>query len=203
MRRLACPRGLAGLILSVCWMSGVDARSVDYGGGASALIEVGQALKVSPLTIEPTPSFTLGAIKASSEVDHQTMALGNYCAAWKVDNPIGRLLPLIAEEWNKRASATQGPSLAVSLSSASSYRRCVEVGEMNVRCITRVKLAGTAELVGGSSGPVPISADEERDASVGGFCGNLAQGIGVVSREAVLALLADAEKKVQATTVSP
>lgn len=190
-------------MLFACGTPGLHARSVDYAGGSTALIEAGRALKVSPLTTEPTPSYTLSSVTASSEVDHRTMALGNYCSAWKVDNPIGRLLPLIADEWNKKAAAIQGSALTISLSSASSYRRCVEVAEMNVRCITRVKLAGTAERVGGSSGPVPISADEERDASVGGFCGNLAQGIGVVSREAVLALFMDAEKKVQAATVSP
>lgn len=174
-------------------------RSADYSGGGSALILAGQELKVDPLTTTLAPKIAIASVKVVPSADHETLKLGLYCAAYKVENSVSVLMPAIEEEWNKALEATHMPSglaAEIEVQSASSYRRCVELSEMNVRCITRVKLAGTARAAGnGTSAVVQVSADVERNSSVGGFCSSLARGVAVTSREAALALFNDAQAK--------
>lgn len=178
-----------------------SARSVDYSIGSVGLISSGQELKITPLTTELRAQSWIEAIESSGVVDHITESLGIGCSAYKVENPISLLFPIIRDEWNSTRAEGKRPDIRLSImvTNASSYRRCVFVGEMNMRCISRVRLNGTAQILGQpDTQTIAISADVERDASVGGFCGNLSRGVGVISREAVLALLVDAEHKTSA-----
>ncbi|MFA5968453.1 MAG: hypothetical protein WC816_04315 [Sphingomonas sp.] len=187
----------AGIVMPTnCWP-----RVVDYPDNPAAIIAAGRELKITPLTIDPDVQSTITSVSTGAAVDHTTLALGLACSASKVQNPISNLIKQTKNEWNAAAlrlvsaNTTELPALIINVSSASSYRRCVEISELNLRCITKVKLAGTVRSQGQD---VPIAAEAERAASVGGFCGSLARGIGVASREAVFALFTEAEHKVRA-----
>jgi hypothetical protein len=151
--------------------------------------------------ISPPPARTAIDIvlEAAPAADHMSLALGNYCSAYKIWNPTGAMLKALAAEADRDGvlgSSGQGPLLTLRLDSARSYRRCVEVKEANARCITRVTLSGEAihRAADNSERRVSLKADVERDSSVGGFCGGINRALGVITREAGQQLLADALK---------
>lgn len=188
--------GLAALALPAL----ANARSVDYSLPPAAIIAGGQELKITPLTSELHPAIRIDTVTAAPAVDHVNLSLARFCSAYKVENPISQLFAALKAEWNAAADSAAGAPLTpvrLTIDSASSYRRCVEVAEMNVRCITKVRIAGTVTS-GDAGAPVAVTGEAERDASVGGLCGNLARGVGVVSREAAIALMRDAESKLAA-----
>lgn len=189
---------VSAFLLAIAPASG-EARSADYSEGSQAILRYGAELKVAHLTTELHPGIRIASITASPGADHVTLALGIYCSAYKIENPISKLLQMLQKEWNTAIQPDIQPppiELDIIVSNGSSYRRCVETKEMSARCITRVKLNGTVQAKGNStSEPIPISADVERDAAVGGLCGNIGRGIAVISREAALELIADAERK--------
>jgi hypothetical protein len=181
---------LAALLTAALLGQPLAARVVDYSVDDSVIVQEATELKIASIT----PGLTLENhtinVTIAPGVDHITDALGIYCSVYKVENPISQLVKKLAvAAANDKAAA----SININLTGARSYRRCVEVKEMNARCIIRVVLTGT--VAGAGAGSIPISGDVERDSSVSGICGSLARGIRVVSREAAIMFLKDAEKK--------
>lgn len=175
------------------------ARVVDYSVSDELIRQEGFELKIAPISEAVQPGDRNISLNIAPGIDHITMALGMYCSAYKVENPVTQLLQRLAADRSIAASAsnTTTTTAYIAVTSARSYRRCVELGEMNVRCIVRVSINGTVADKDGATG-IPISADVERDSSVSGICGSLARGIRVVSREAGIALFKDAEAKLAA-----
>jgi hypothetical protein len=156
------------------------AREVDYAAiEAQGFAALAARLKIAPITRLP-PGAAGVALVAAAAADHDVLALGQYCV-FGIRNPVTRLAALLA------ASPPQQPAVAVSITRARSFRRCMEVGELNVRCITRVTLDAT--VTRGDQPAQPVTVTVERDASIGGFCEDVAQGVGVITRQAVHELL--------------
>ena len=177
------------------------ARIVDYSLDDSTILKEAAELKITPVSDTPKPGDRRISVSFGKDIDHITTALGMYCSAYKVENPITQLIKRVAAERSisELTKPTEAaPPLAIQVTAARSYRLCVELGEMNVRCIVRVVIDGTASTPDGNQ--VPIKADVERDSSVSGICGSLARGIRVVSREAGVQLVKDAETKIAATS---
>lgn len=175
-------------------------RVVDY----ALLTPEAIALAATDLKIKgvspPPPRSTFDiAVEVGPAVDHQSLALGIYCSVYKVWNPAGAMLKALAAEADRDGvlgGAEGAPLLTIRLDTARSYRRCVEVKEMNSRCITRVTLSGEAiqRAADGVERRVPLKADVERDSSIDGICGGIARALGVITREAGQQLLAEALK---------
>lgn len=182
-------------------------RAVDYAAlDAAGTQQTAAELKIEGIRSGPARSNVDIAIEAVPTVDHVSLALGNYCSAYKLWNPVSIMMTSVALEADRDgvAGAPDGqPLLLLNLQSARSYRRCVEVAEYNVRCITRVTLGGEAvqRRVDGTETRTPVSAQVERDSSVGGFCGGVSRALGAISREAGQQLL-DAALKASTATAS-
>jgi hypothetical protein len=159
----------------------------------------GLKINVSPV---PVPGPFAIMLTAAPSLDHETLRLGISCSAYKINNPVSAILDMVARE----ASAPAAPPLRISIATARSMTRCVEVKEYNVRCITRVTLNGEA-VVPASEGQtersLPLTLTLERDSSVGGFCENTAKGVGLVTREAAQQLVAAAITGASAPPATP
>lgn len=185
-------RRVAAALLAVLLAGGAAARNVDYSLDDAAMRAAAERLKITPVSPPPARGEDDIALVIAPGVDHETLALGMLCSAYKVRNPVSALLPRIAAAWDRDGDFATPPGQAavtLRITAGRSYRRCIAVGEMDARCITKVTIDGVVEANGRSA---PVSGMAERDASIGGFCGALAQGIGVVGREAAIALIADA-----------
>lgn len=160
------------------------ARDIDYAAiDAPGFARLAARLKIAPVTPLPPEAATV-ALTAAPAADHDVLPLGQYCV-FRVNNPVSRLVAGLTP-----SAPAVAPRSAVAITAARSFRRCVEVGELNVRCITRVTLDAT--VTSGDQPARPLSVVVERDASIGGFCEDVAQGVGVVTREAVHQLISRA-----------
>lgn len=186
-------RALLGAVLALALTASAGlAREIDYTKlDAVGFAATAQRLKIAPVSAAVPLARPL-AVTVAAAADHETLALGIYCAAFDIANPVSRLMAMLAAEAASPAQAAQGEGapLRLTVTTARSWRRCVEVGELNVRCITRVTLAG--EVAAGEAAARPVTVSVERDASIGPFCEAMAQGVGVVTREAAQQLLAAA-----------
>lgn len=169
----------------------LNARVVDYAKlNAGNFAAEAAILKVVPTTPAPTNSGRDIITIVSPGVDHEVLTLGNYCSAYKVQNPMTAMLQaLFAEAARKPSEPATAPSLTIRVTAARSNQRCVEIKEYNVRCIARVMIAGEAEV---GARKLPVNVSVEHDSSVGGFCEDRARGLAVIGREAGQEFLAAA-----------
>jgi hypothetical protein len=179
------------LVVALALAGPAAGRVVDYAELDQARFEADAArLKIQPISGAPAaPARTL-VVELDPSINHETLALGLACSFYEVQNPMSVLFSQLLAEAGP-AAAPDGARLEARVTRARSWRRCVEVGEMNYRCITRVMLTGSVPNGGGEARAISVSV--ERDASIGGLCENLAQGVGVVSREAALQFIAAAQ----------
>lgn len=189
----------AAAAIAVVMLAGVAAaRSVDYSVDDTSMRAAASRLGIEPVSPLPDRGPDDVALVVSPAADHETLRLGMACSAFKVLNPVSALLPRIAAAWDRdgRVAIEAGAApVTLRVDAARSYRRCVLVSETSVRCITKVAMNGAVETGGRSAA---IAGEAERDAAVGGFCGDLALGIGIVGREAAIALIGDARAKLAA-----
>lgn len=177
--------------------AGAQARVVDYQIDRATLEQAAADQLDGPLSPPPERGDAQLAFVADPGTDHVTISAGVACSAYKVENPVSQMLVPLLQHWDADGTLGGADAITLRLTRASSFNRCVQLKEFDGRCITRVRLAGTLSLrsADGATADVPVSANVERSGTVGGFCGNLARFIGMVSREAGIALLADARAK--------
>lgn len=181
--------------LALLLATAAGARDVELQWLAPATFAKEAASLKIPVSPVPVPGPFAIALTTAPGVDHETLRLGNYCSAYKVNTPMAAILTMVAAEASAPATPVP-PQLGMTVASARSMSRCVEVKEYNYRCITRVTLTGEARVPASGEQPeraVPLSVTVERDASVGGFCEYVARGVGLVSREAAQQLVAAAQ----------
>lgn len=171
-------------LLVAAWLaSPAVAREVNYATiDAPGFTALAARLKIAPITaLLPGPLPVV--LTAAPAADHEVLRLGQYCDV-TIINPVSQLVALMA------TPPPPSPSVEVAITRARSFRRCLELSEMNVRCITRVTL--DADVTSSGQLKRPVTVIVERDASVGGFCEDVAQGVGVITRQAVHELIAKA-----------
>ncbi len=182
----------AALIAILGIVGAAAARNVDYAAlTPEKFASEAERLKIAPISplpdISARPLFT---IRLAAALKHETLALGNYCAVAVTNDVAAMMQKLVEDLKTEQEVAATGPEIIIALSQARSYRRCIEVAEMNIRCITTVMLVGSKWP--DSAAAKQISVRVERDSSVGGFCENVARGVGIVTREAGQQFLAAA-----------
>lgn len=180
-------------ICAVAALAGpAQSRVVDYSTlTAEGFVSEAARLKIAPISPPPASSGRdIVARIAATGIDHEVLTLGNYCSAYKVENPISAMLQgLFVAAARPPGLPSAADAVTIAVTSARSNQRCVEVKEMNVRCIARVTIVGEAEA---GQRKVPLSVSVERDSSVTGLCGDRGRAVGVISREAGLQFLAAA-----------
>jgi hypothetical protein len=176
------------VIVALLMAAPAAARSVDYVALTPANFALQAAeFKVAPISEPPVRSPRLVSGKVVAGVDHEVLTLGNYCSAYKVDNPMSVLMQqLFAEASHDPATPATLPPLKIIVDAARSNQRCIEIKEYNNRCIARVTITGRGETTdtAGVARSFPLKVSVERDSSVGGFCEGRAQGLAVIGREA-------------------
>lgn len=164
------------------------ARSVDYVALTPANFAAQAAeFKVAPISEPPARSPRTVTGEVAAAVDHEVLTLGNYCSAYKVDNPMSVLMKqLFTEARHDPTTPATLPPLKIIVDAARSNQRCIEIKEYNNRCIARVTITGRGETTdaAGIARSFPLKVVVERDSSVGGFCEGRAQGLAIISREA-------------------
>lgn len=175
------------------------ARIVDYRIDPATLEKAAADQLDGPMSPAPARGSIELAFAAGADIDHVTISAGVACSAYKIENPVTELLPTLLAAWDADGRLGGDGAATLRLTGASSFNRCVQLKEFDGRCITRVKLAGslTVPADGGSVREIPVAATVERSGSVGAFCSNLARFVGIVSREAGIALIADARGKLE------
>ena len=199
--RHRCVAGFAAA-LAAAFTVPAAARVVDYAAlGSGNFAAEAANLKITPISAAPIRGNREITTEIADGVDHEVLTLGNYCSAYKVENPMAAMLRLLfAEAGRDGSSAAIAEPLRIKVVAARSNQRCVEIKEYNVRCIARVTITGEGE-VGNRKFPLKVSV--ERDSSVGGFCEDRSRGVGIISREAGLQFLAAARAAADAPTPAP
>ncbi|RJF94061.1 hypothetical protein D3876_07305 [Sphingomonas cavernae] len=177
-----------------------EARTVDYQIDAATLEKVAKDQLDGPMSPAPARGDMDLAFVADPATDHVAISAGMGCSAWKIENPVGQMLKPLLTAWDRDGALSDAGTAGVvtlRLNRASSLNRCVQLEEFDETCIARVRLAGTIAYVGedGATRELPVAANIERSGSIGAFCSNLARFIGIVSREAGIALIDDARTK--------
>lgn len=184
-----------------------SARTVDYTALTPANFSAeAAAMKVAPVSAPPARGARVITAEIAPAADHEVLTLGNYCSAYKVENPISVLMKqLVAEAGPDPAVPAASIPLKIVVETARSNQRCVEVKEYNNRCIARVTITGRAETADAAGGTrsIPLKTSIERDSSVGGFCEGRARGLAIISREAGQQFLAAALAAVNAPSEAP
>jgi hypothetical protein len=133
-------------------------------------------------------------LEGAERTDHRLVVLGISCSAWRVDNPLSQMVRRALTEWDADGSLDDthdGPVLRVSLDSASSDIRCVEVREMDMSCIVRTRIRGEIRLERPDSEPLtqPLAIEDQQLQDNPGACGSLSRGTGLSGRAASIALV--------------
>lgn len=165
-------------------------RTVDYAVDDTVLAQwaAEQKTSLAPQPERGSRNFTLTLAPGT---DHEVVRGGIFCSAWTVDNPISRLLETVFARRDADGRLDTPADIAVAITRAATFTRCVQIGELKGACITRVSIDGTAVSPGGAQ--VPIRVAIERPTELIGACAGLTRGIALVSRAAAMAALAQAE----------
>lgn len=163
-------------------------RTIDYSVDDATLSAWADEQGMAPLTPAPTPAHAL-RLELAPALDHEVTRVGIVCSAWTVDNPISQLLTRMVPG-SATAAMDRPAELTLRVEHAATLSRCFQVAELKARCLTRVTLDGNA-VIGGAARPV--HAEIERATNSVGACAGLTRGIALVSRDAVIALIAKAD----------
>ena len=203
-RRFAVPLRAVSIaavaLLGVCLPSSVSSRSVEYLSDLTA-IEAAAADQGIPRPFSHAPaagSATI-ALEGASSADHRVIVASNYCQAYHIENPVSVLLQDLVKSANGGADgkirSIGKPSVTLRLLSGSTVLRCMGKSDLATICKNRVRITAEASVIhaDGSIAQVPLVAQVEREGRVGGLCGNIARYTGIVTREAAIDLLRQAQ----------
>jgi|GEM_PF-1825802 hypothetical protein len=191
-------------IVSLSNTPAVQARVVEYlMDRAAVLVAAGDQQIEGPFAEIPAHGHVDLALETPSAADHRAVIASIYCQAYKVENPLSTLLgnlALAADDDGKLGNTTRaGAGMTIQLLKGSSFVRCLGTGELQTACKVTVKINAEArfKMADGSIANVPLVASVERKGKVGGFCGHIARYIGIISREAGIDLIRQAERAYQ------
>lgn len=154
------------------------ARVVDYAvDEATWKAWADEQLLATPKPIPLAPKAV--GVSYAPGLDHVVLRVGEYCSGWTVENPVSGLLKSMFAGWN-------GSERTLTIKTARTLSRCVEIAEYKSRCLTRSTLE--AELSQPGAPPQPIRVELERSGRGVGVCAGLTRGIALVSREAATEL---------------
>ena len=187
----AAPAAVAAVIIAF-WAGQADARTADYSVSEAQFRSDAEALDVSNFPELPKRSNVDLVIEDAAKLDQQLRILSISCKAWKVENPLSKMVARVLGDWDRDGTIgapARPPLVRFRVQSALSSMRCVQVKELKTRCITRTAINGEATVEADGAAPrvQPVSVEVEQEQSVG-VCGGLARGTAISGRAASIAL---------------
>jgi hypothetical protein len=178
--------------------SAAQARTADYSVSEEKFKADAEALNVSAYPALPARTNLDVVVEDLAKLNGKLRVLGISCKAWKVDNPLSQMVARVLGGWDRdgKLEPAGGPLVRFRAKSALATMRCVEVGELKTRCITRTAILGDAvvERPGAEPRVEALSIETEAEQDVG-VCGGLARGAAISGRSASI-LLAERLKEV-------
>jgi len=188
---LPCALLLAGVALA----APAAARTVEYLDDMAAIKAAADDQGIQgPFAEKPGPGAVRIALETPKAADHRVTVASVYCQAYGIDNPVSVLLQDLVT-----ATAPTGggnaPAMTLRILSSSTVLRCLGKNDLEVKCKNRVRITAEASVTkaDGSVAKTPVVAQVEREGRVGGFCGNIARYTGIVTREAGIDLIRQAQ----------
>ncbi len=172
-------------------------RIVDYSVDEAAVAawSVEQGVPVAPWPAKTERTFALGL---PPTLDHDVVFAGMYCSAWSLNNPISRLIRVGFEHWGNVAPSSLKVlnQSVINIKNASTFMRCVGTGEFKAICLTRVTI--DADVAASETAPVrSVHVSVEKAAKASGVCAGLTRGVALISRAAVVELMASVDRESQ------
>jgi hypothetical protein len=153
----------------------IAARTADYSRSEEQFREDAAALEVAEFPAMPSRGGAELVIENPEQLDHRLKILGISCSAWKVENPLSQMVVRALGAWDRDGVlglSEQRPLIRLKIGNVLSTLRCVQIAELNVRCMTRTAISGeaTVEAEGQTPRTEAISVKVEQQPSVGA-CG--------------------------------
>jgi len=171
------------------------ARSVEYLDDLAEIKAAADDQGIQgPFSDKLRPGSVRVALETPKAADHRVIVASVYCQAYGIDNPVSILL----QDLVKAAAPVEvsAPVMSLRVLSSSTVLRCLGKSDLEVKCKNRVRIDAEASFtkVDGTAVKIPLSSQVEREGRVGGFCGNIARYTGIVTREAGIELIRQAQK---------
>jgi hypothetical protein len=200
MRSATWPACAAAILLAG-FSSGAQARVVEYLDDLEEIELAAQDQGIEgPFSPAPGAGLPVLDLENAAAADHRATIASVYCRAYKVDNPVSELLTKLVQAANGNlvpgdvSPGQDGSTASIAIDKAATLMRCFSVKELKALCKARVRISASMNWTDGAGAAqsVPLNVEVEREGRVGGFCGHIARFIGIVSREAGIAMIDEA-----------
>ena len=182
-----------------------------------------EKVNMLPFSQLPDPGTREITLEVNPDLDSKVLALGKACkGSFRPKTMVAPLARMIAGYWDADGdllkSAPGAPAAILRINSTNSSQRCVQLGQYEDTCYAKTRVEGEIETRGkdGAAVIMPVSGEVEREVQAGVFCldvGDAYEGpqpetlyalfnngerasIALVNREAVIALINDAKRKI-------
>ena len=160
------------------------ARTVDYSRSEAEMQRVAADLE-APALIPAAARGTADVVLEDGEkLDHEVLILAISCRAWEVVNPLSQMVRRALGDWDRDGllePVADRLLLHVRIQSARSTLRCVQVAELEERCIVRTAVEGEARLERPGAEPrterFALDHQHVQTPSIG--CGGLSNGTAI------------------------
>lgn len=181
---------LAAVLL--CGAAPAAARTADYGKDEAQFANDAFELEVSSVPTLPSRGQVDVVADDLQALDHELKVLGLHCSLWDVENPLSQMVSKALGAWDsdgELGDTDRRPLIRLTFKSARSTMRCVEVEELDGRCLVRTSIEAEARIDQGADTlrvePVSINVEHEQaEASC-----SIARGTALSGRSASIALV--------------
>lgn len=183
---------IAAAFLSMLIAAQAGAKAITYPIEPDIL-----ATPPDQLGMTPAPAPARGdhdiVLTLGTGVDHDAQFAGVMSRTKPMPNPLSTLVRTVLTERDADSrldDRTAGvPALAITVDRGATLSRCVIVGELLGTCIVRVSIDGAAGPAGAVPRPIHLVVDRDIKGVMISHC------IALISREAVIQFLAEAERQ--------
>jgi hypothetical protein len=182
-----------------------------------------EKVNMLPFSQLPDPGKREITLEVNPDLDQKVTALGKACSgSFRPKTMVAPLVRIIAGYWDADGDLLKAapglPTATLRINSTTSSQRCVQLGEYEDTCFAKTRIEGEIETrdANGVVTTAPITSEVEREVPPGVFCidlGDVYEGpqpeaiyalynngerasIALVNREAVIALINDAKRKI-------
>ena len=170
------------------------ARTVDYGHSDAEFEAAAVAIGAPTPAATPPRGESDVVLEGAEKLDHELLILGISCRAWQVDNPLSQMVRRALSGWDRDGAlepVAERPLLRLRIGSAGSDLRCIQIRELQERCIVRTRIEGEAILERPGQAPRSerIAIEDQQVHTRPGACGSLSRGAGLSGRAVSLTLI--------------
>ena len=182
-----------------------------------------EKVNMLPFSQLPDPGTREITLEVNPDLDSKVVALGKACkGSFRPKTMVAPLARMIAGYWDADGDLLKAapgvPAAILRINNTNSSQRCVQLGQYEDTCYAKTHIEGEIETRDSSGRAVvtPITSEVEREVQAGVFCldlGDAYEGpqpetlyalfnngerasIALINREAVIALINDAKRKI-------